>query len=69
MIGASDFGTGWKDTLTSELALGSEDFVKSVRQLIKGDRNEQKPIRQLEESMPISWQAITQAVAKVWREP
>jgi hypothetical protein len=65
MIGASDFGTGWKDRLTSELALGSEDFVKCVRQLIKGDRNEQKPIRQLEESMPISWQAV----AKVWGEP
>jgi putative transposase len=68
MIGAADFGVGWKDTLVTELALGSEDFVKNVRQLMKGDRNEQKPIRQLE-SVPIGWQMITQAVAKVWREP
>ena len=68
MIGAGDFGIGWKETLATELAMGSEDFVKSVRQLIKGDRNEQKALRQLE-SLPISWQGITEAVAKVWREP
>jgi chromosomal replication initiation ATPase DnaA len=47
---------------------GSEDFVKRVRRLIKGDRTEQKPLRQLE-SVPIGWQVITQAVARVWREP
>jgi REP element-mobilizing transposase RayT len=68
MIGAADFGAGWKETLVTELALGSEDFVKRVRQLIKGDRNEQKPVRQLE-SVSISWQSITEATAKVWREP
>jgi hypothetical protein len=48
MIGAGDFGTGWKETLATELVLGSEDFVKRVRCLIKGDRTEQKPLRQLE---------------------
>jgi chromosomal replication initiation ATPase DnaA len=68
MIGAGDFGAGWKETLATELVLGTEDFVKRVYRLIKGDRNEQKPLRQLE-SMAISWQAITQAVAKAWREP
>jgi putative transposase len=68
MIGAGDFGAGWKETLANELVLGSEDFVKRVRQLIKGDRNEQKPLRQLE-SVPLSWQSITEAVAKVWEEP
>jgi putative transposase len=68
MIGAGDFGTGWKETLATELVLGSEDFVKRVRRLIKGDRTEQKPLRQLE-SVPIGWQVITQAVARVWREP
>ena len=68
MIGAGDFGSGWKETLATELALGSEGFVKSVRRLIRGDRNEQKPVRQLER-VPISWQRITEAVAKVWREP
>jgi putative transposase len=68
MIGAGDFGVDWKETLATELALGSEDFVKSVRQLIKGNRNEQTPVRQLE-SMAIRWQSITEAVAKVWKEP
>jgi putative transposase len=68
MIGAGDLGISWKQGLSTELVVGTEDFVKRVRQLIKGDRNEQKPVRQLE-SVPVSWQSIVQAVAKVWREP
>jgi hypothetical protein len=36
--------------------------------MIKGDRNEQKSLRQLE-SVPLSWQNTTEAVAKVWEEP
>jgi putative transposase len=68
MIGAGDFGAGWKETLANGLVLGSEDFVKRIRQLIKGNRNEQKPLRRLE-SAPVSWQSITEAVAKVWKEP
>ena len=51
-----------------KLALGSEDFVNRVRRLIKGDRNEQKPVRQLKR-VPINWRAITEGVTKVWREP
>ena len=42
MLGTGEFGVGWKETLVTELALGSEDFVNRVRRLIKGDRNEQK---------------------------
>jgi putative transposase len=68
MIGAGDFGASWKEGLATELVVGTEDFVKRVRQMIKGDRNEQKPVRQLE-GEPVSWQSITEAVAKVWREP
>ena len=68
MLGTGEFGVGWKETLVTELALGSEDFVNRVRRLIKGDRNEQKPVRQLER-VPINWQAITEGVTKVWREP
>jgi putative transposase len=68
MIGAGDFGTGWKETLATELALGSEGFVRRVRRLVKGDRTEQKALRQLE-SVPVSWPGITEAVARVWREP
>ena len=68
MLGAGDFGAGWRETLVTNLVLGSEDFIKRVRRLIKGDRNEQKPLRQLE-SVPVSWPDITEAVAKVWGEP
>jgi chromosomal replication initiation ATPase DnaA len=68
MIGARDYGASWKEGLVTDLVVGSEEFVKRVRQLIRGDRNEQKPVRQLE-SVPVSWQSITEAVAKVWREP
>ncbi len=67
-IGAGDFGTGWKKELAAELVLGSENFAKKVRQITKGNRNEQKPVRRLER-MPMSWATITGAVAKVWREP
>jgi putative transposase len=67
-IGVGDFGTSWKDGLVTELVVGSEGFVKKIRRLIKGDRNEQKPIRTLE-SPPVSWQNIVEAVAKVWGEP
>jgi chromosomal replication initiation ATPase DnaA len=42
--------------------------VKKIRQLIKGDRNEQKPVRELE-VLPVSWQNVTEAVAKVWGDP
>jgi putative transposase len=68
MLGTGEFGVGWKETLVTELALGSEDFVNRVRRLIKGDRNEQKPVRQLERVL-VNWQAITEGVTKVWREP
>ena len=68
MIGAGDFGLGWKETLITELALGKEEFVEKVRRLIKGDRNEQRPVRQLE-ALTLSWQSITEAVARVWKEP
>ncbi len=66
--GVGDFGTNWKEGLATELAVGSEGFVKKIRQLIKGDRNEQRPVRQLE-SPPVSWQNIIAAVGKVWGEP
>jgi hypothetical protein len=38
-----------QEGLSTELVVGTEDFVKRVPQLIKGDRNEQKPVQQLEE--------------------
>jgi putative transposase len=67
-IGAGDLGVAWKKGLASELVMGSEAFVRKIRQLIKGDRNEQKPVQELT-VLPVSWQDITEAVAKECGEP
>jgi hypothetical protein len=68
MMGAGDLGTSWKDRLAGDLVLGGKDFVERVRKMLAGNRNEQKPLREMEKP-PVDWERITSAVEKLWRKP
>jgi len=56
--------------LLGGLVLGSEAFLKQIRQELKGDRREQPELRRLQG--PASWEAIVSAVEQVkgerWQE-
>ena len=51
-----------------DLVLGGKDFVERVRKILKGNRNEQKPLREMEKP-PVDWERITVAIEKLWRKP
>jgi hypothetical protein len=67
-IGADDFGSDWKQWLQTELVIGTEQLVNKVRQLMKGDRNEQTALRQLQKPA-LDWEKVIGAIVRVWQEP
>ena len=68
MMGAGDLGTSWKESLAGDLILGGEDFVEKVRKMSAGNRNEQKPLREMEKP-PVDWERIISVIEKLWKEP
>src|SRR6516225_3011794 len=68
LIGVGDLGTSWQESLSGDLVLGGKDFVEKVRKLLKGNRNEQKALREMEKP-PVDWERITSAIEKLWRKP
>ena len=67
-IGAGDLGIDWKERLAGDLILGGKDFVAKVREMLKGDRTEQKSLRALEKPL-LDWDRIIAAIEKLWGEP
>ena len=57
--------TDWKKEVKALLLLGSEQFVDRMKGLLKGDWREQTTLRQVRTKV-LSWEQITQAVAKAW---
>jgi hypothetical protein len=57
--------TDWKKEVKAVLLLGSEQFVDRMKGLLKGDQREQTTSRQAR-TKALSWEQITQAVAKAW---
>jgi hypothetical protein len=68
MMGAGDLGTSWKESLAGDLILGGEDFVEKVRKKPEGNRNEQKPLREMEKP-PVDWERTISVIEKLWKEP
>jgi putative transposase len=72
-IGAGDLGIVWKEKLAGDLilagdlVLGGNDFVAKVREMLRGDRAEQKSLRELENPQ-VGWETIKAAVEKLWGE-
>jgi putative transposase len=66
-MGAGELGTSWKESLAGDLVLGGKDFVERVRKLLAGDRNEQKPLREMEKP-PVDWESITAVIEKLWKK-
>jgi len=62
-----DWGTDWKDKISASLLLGSEMFVRQMVRRLKGNRHEQRGLRQSERIGP-DWKTICTAVSKVWKE-
>ena len=63
--GLGHLETDWKKEVKAVLLLGSEQFVDRMKGLLKGDRREQTTLRQARTKV-LSWEQITQAVAKAW---
>ena len=57
--------TDWKERISATVLFGSEVFVRQMTKLLKGKRNEQLGLRQLERDS-LDWPAICAAVATVW---
>jgi hypothetical protein len=68
MIGTRDLGTNWKDYIRAGIALGSERFADRVKEIVEGDRNEQREVRLLKRAS-VSWPDIIAAIEKEWKEP
>jgi putative transposase len=57
--------TDWKSQLKAGLLVGTKEFVDEMKGLLKGDRREQTSLRRTGKET-LSWDQITQAVAKEW---
>jgi putative transposase len=57
--------TEWKAEVKATVMVGSEKFVDRMSELIKGDRREQKAVRDAGKQ-DLGWPEIAGAVAKVW---
>ena len=67
MAALGDWETDWKDKISASLLLGSETFVRQMVRQLKGNRHEQRGLRQSERIGP-DWKTICTAVSKVWKE-
>jgi REP element-mobilizing transposase RayT len=67
MAALGDWATDWKDKISASLLLGSETFVRQMVRQLKGNRHEQRGLRQSERIGP-DWKTICMAVSKVWKE-
>jgi putative transposase len=60
--------TDWKMRLKYTVLLGSAEFVARMRQLIRGDRDQQTGIRRASREA-LAWTQIVQAVTEAWDRP
>jgi putative transposase len=67
MAALGDWETDWKDKISASLLLGSETFIRQMIRQLKGNRHEQRGLRQSERIGP-DWETICTAVSKVWKE-
>ena len=58
--------TDWKETVVASVLLGPETFVRETMKLLKGQRNEQTGLREVERHR-VDWPAICAAVSEVWK--
>lgn len=59
--------TDWKERISATVLFGSEVFVQKMIKRLKGKRNEQTGLRQLERRS-LDWPTICGAVSAVWKE-
>jgi putative transposase len=57
----------WKDKISASLFLGSDSFVRQMVRRLKGNRREQRGLRESERIGP-DWKSICTAVSQVWKE-
>lgn len=67
MAALGDWETDWKENISAGLLLGSDSFVRKMIERLKGNRHEQRGLRQSERMGP-DWKTICTAVSKVWKE-
>ncbi|HEX6562917.1 MAG TPA: transposase [Chthoniobacterales bacterium] len=67
MAALGDWETDWKNKISASLLLGSDSFVRQMARQLKGNRQEQRGLRQSERIGP-DWKSTCTAVSKVWKE-
>jgi len=65
MAGLGKWESDWKESVKASALCGSEDFVKGMLAKLKGDRREQRGVRD-KERLSLGWPQIAEAVSKVW---
>jgi hypothetical protein len=68
MAGLGKWEEGWKESVKASVLHGSEKFVTGMLKEPKGDRREQKGMRE-KESLSLEWSRIVAAIAKDWKAP
>jgi putative transposase len=66
MAAIGDWQVDWKGQVSASILLGSEAFVRQMSKLLKGNRQEQRGLRQ-SERLSLDWQNICEAVGRVWK--
>jgi REP-associated tyrosine transposase len=66
MAALGQWETDWKEKVHATVLFGSEAFIRKMTKLLKGRRNEQTGLRQLERTS-LDWQIICGAVSTAWK--
>jgi hypothetical protein len=65
MAGLGKWESDWKESVKASALCGPEDFVKEMLAKLKGDRREQRGVRD-KERLSLDWPQIGEAISKVW---
>lgn len=68
MAALGKWEVSWKESVKASVLHGPEKFVMAMLAELKGDRREQRAIRE-KERLGLEWPKILEAIATVWKEP
>jgi putative transposase len=58
----------WKESVKASVLHGAQEFVTKMLEELKGDRREQREIRQ-KERLRLEWPRIVAAISEIWKAP
>jgi hypothetical protein len=68
MAGLGKWQDSWQDSIKASVLYGSEEFVVKMLAQLRGDRREQRGMRE-KERLGLGCPRIVEGIAKVWKVP